>query len=121
MSARKSVRDEWATVPAGTPVLLRTYEDPAAPATYVGVSDVETYGGKGMNLLLVRRPGNTFDSHISRQQVTRVTCPTADHAPDGTAHTIIGCGSTNVMQDDDGLYDCLDCGIFWDHRMEATA
>lgn len=42
-------------------------------------------------------------------------CPTAPRLPDGTLHTIVGCGSANVVEDESepGLYDCLDCGIFF--------
>lgn len=45
--------------------------------------------------------------------MAEITCPTATHTPDGTPHTIIGCGSTNVERDpsEHNLYDCLDCGI----------
>lgn len=33
-----------------------------------------------------------------------------------------GCGSTNVAgPDDDGIYDCLDCGVFFDPTQEVTA
>lgn len=44
-----------------------------------------------------------------------VRCPTDPLMPDGTAHTIIGCGSERVVEDDSepGLFDCLDCGIFF--------
>lgn len=42
-------------------------------------------------------------------------CPTAaTNSENGIAHTIIGCGSTNVSgPDDEGLYDCRDCGIWF--------
>jgi hypothetical protein len=41
-------------------------------------------------------------------------CPTALVAPAGTKHTIVGCGSSNIVgPDEEGLYDCLDCGIWW--------
>lgn len=50
-----------------------------------------------------------------------ITCPTATHALDGTEHTIIGCGSTNVTgPDDEGLYDCGSCGIWLDPSRESA-
>ena len=50
-----------------------------------------------------------------------ITCPTATTMPDGTPHTIVGCGSTNVQEDDSeqGLYDCGDCGIFFAPALEG--
>lgn len=44
-----------------------------------------------------------------------VRCPTSTHMPGGTPHSIIGCGSTNVQEDDPepGMFDCRDCGIFF--------
>lgn len=53
-----------------------------------------------------------------------VTCPTATVRPDGTPHTVVGCGSANVQRDDaePHLFDCLDCGIWFDPSAEpATA
>lgn len=49
-----------------------------------------------------------------------VTCPTNPIAPDGTPHTIIGCGSSNVTQDDSepAIYDCGDCGIWFNIEEE---
>lgn len=50
-----------------------------------------------------------------------LSCPTATHHRDGTPHTIVGCGSTNLTgPDHEGLYDCLDCGIFFDPNQEAS-
>jgi hypothetical protein len=38
-----------------------------------------------------------------------VTCP-----PPGDVHPIQGCGSANIEgPDDEGFYDCLDCGIWF--------
>ena len=52
---------------------------------------------------------------------TTSACPTAQHAQDGDRHSIIGCGSTNIIgPDDEGLYDCLACGIWFDPQREAT-
>lgn len=47
-------------------------------------------------------------------------CPTATVAPDGTPHTIIGCGSTNVQRDETepNVWDCLDCGLWFDPSRE---
>jgi hypothetical protein len=48
-----------------------------------------------------------------------LTCPTATTKPDGTPHTIVGCGSTDVQgPDSDGLYDCGSCGIWFDPKKE---
>lgn len=50
----------------------------------------------------------------------QVHCPDSPTAPDGTPHTVIGCGSTNVRWDaKDHVYDCLDCGIFFDPKQEV--
>jgi hypothetical protein len=49
----------------------------------------------------------------------KMTCPTSPLTADGEPHTIIGCGSTNVTgPDDEGLWDCLDCGIWWNPALE---
>jgi hypothetical protein len=50
-----------------------------------------------------------------------VRCPTTRITTDGTEHTIVGCGSTNVVEDtsEPGLYDCRDCGI-WFHPATET-
>jgi len=51
--------------------------------------------------------------------ITVVTCPTETKQQDGTPHTIIGCGSSNVEgPDDEGIYDCLDCGVWFDPKQE---
>ena len=51
--------------------------------------------------------------------ITIVTCPTEARQQDGTLHTIIGCGSSNVTgPDDEGIYDCDDCGVFFDPKQE---
>lgn len=48
-------------------------------------------------------------------------CPTSPTQPSGDPHTIAGCGSTNVAgPDDEGLFDCLDCGIWFDPMSETT-
>jgi hypothetical protein len=52
--------------------------------------------------------------------VTRtVACPTNPAQPNGEPHTIIGCGSTDVAgPDEEGLYDCRSCGIWFDPKQE---
>ncbi len=51
-----------------------------------------------------------------------ITCPTAPETIDGVPHTIIGCGSANVSgPDDEGLYDCLDCGIWFNPAEEPSS
>lgn len=53
---------------------------------------------------------------------TTIQCPTSDTTRDGHQHTVIGCGSNNVTApDDEGLIDCLDCGIWFDPTLEDTA
>jgi hypothetical protein len=48
-----------------------------------------------------------------------MTCPTSPLTADGTPHSIIGCGSTNVTGPDfEGLWDCHSCGIWWDPALE---
>lgn len=51
-----------------------------------------------------------------------VQCPTTPTRADGTPHTIQGCGSNNVVHDssDPGVWDCLDCGIFFQPHLEQT-
>lgn len=42
-----------------------------------------------------------------------IRCPTTE--PDGSpCQSIPGCGSCNVLLSDDGMYDCCDCGIFFE-------
>ena len=47
-------------------------------------------------------------------------CPQGKFRPDGTEHTIEGCGSTNVFRDlsEESLYECLDCGLSFDPQQE---
>lgn len=48
-----------------------------------------------------------------------VTCPTDPLQTNGEPHTVIGCGSGEVAgPDDEGLYDCLACGMFFDPKRE---
>lgn len=51
-----------------------------------------------------------------------ISCPTAARAPDGTPHAIIGCGSDRVVEDasEPGLYDCLDCGLWFRPAEESV-
>lgn len=64
---------------------------------------------------------------LDGQPVTCPTSPITTRLLDGKRlnHTIIGCGSYNVFRDEiEGLYDCLDCGIFFDAeeaRMDRVA
>lgn len=56
------------------------------------------------------------------EAVEPITCPTSTAQPNGSTHTIVGCGSTNVSgPDDEGLYDCLDCGIWFDPALEEES
>ena len=53
-------------------------------------------------------------SETSDPTPEQVRCPTNPLRADGTRHTIDGCGSTNLEgPDHEGLYDCLDCGIWF--------
>ncbi len=39
-----------------------------------------------------------------------VNCPKDEPTP----NSLVGCGSTNIIgPDNDGLYDCLDCGLWF--------
>ncbi|WP_157639882.1 hypothetical protein [Burkholderia ubonensis] len=66
-------------------------------------------------------PGN-FDSEFAGTgdgftiRVKRVSCPTtARHSQD-----IVGCGSANVNgPDEEGLFDCSECGLFFNPRTAA--
>lgn len=43
-----------------------------------------------------------------------IRCPASPKAPDGTLHTVIGCGVlVPDVRDDEGLVDCPICGIFF--------
>lgn len=51
-----------------------------------------------------------------------VYCPTYPYAPDGTPHTIIGCGALIPDErDDEGLVDCPKCGIWFNPIEESAA
>lgn len=52
--------------------------------------------------------------------ITRTySCPTNPVMPDGTEHTIIGCGATiAAVPDDEGLIDCPTCGIWFNPDSE---
>lgn len=52
-----------------------------------------------------------------------VRCPTSEVTPDGEQHTVVGCGSTNIVQDESepNIWDCLDCGIWFDPSREGVA
>ena len=58
---------------------------------------------------------------MTHQEAKWPSCPTATTQPNGTPHTIVGCGSTNVVRDESepNLWDCLDCGIWFDPSQEA--
>lgn len=47
-------------------------------------------------------------------------CPTNKTKSDGTPHTSVGCGSTNLKQDpsEPQTWDCLDCGMWFDPSKE---
>ena len=48
------------------------------------------------------------------------TCPTSTHLPDGTPHTVIGCGATfEWAPDEEGIVDCPECGMFWKPGVEG--
>lgn len=51
-----------------------------------------------------------------------LTCPTSTHTPEGEPHTIIGCGSSDVIADEDepGLFDCNACGIWFFPAREGS-
>lgn len=54
------------------------------------------------------------------------TCPTEPTWLDSDGvehpHTIMGCGSANVVEDDSepGTFDCLDCGIWFTPARERA-
>jgi hypothetical protein len=53
------------------------------------------------------------------EAATVIRCPTDPLMPSGEEHTIVGCGSENVEgPDEEGLFDCLDCGIWFDPKRE---
>ena len=60
---------------------------------------------------------NTSISEISEEGTVQPRCPEYAQFP---GDTLIGCGSTNIREpDDEGLCDCLDCGI-WFPAGQAT-
>lgn len=51
--------------------------------------------------------------------IAPVRCPTSPWTPEGEHHTIIGCGSSDIVgPDDEGLYDCRSCGMWWNPLSE---
>lgn len=49
-----------------------------------------------------------------------VRCPASTHTADGTPHTTVGCGAQIPdIRDDEGLVDCLECGIWFDPDKEC--
>jgi len=48
----------------------------------------------------------------------QVICP--NWPEPGVTKQIIGCGSSSVVQADDGLWDCVDCGIFFHAKPEEV-
>ena len=56
---------------------------------------------------------------ILRDDEGVMECPTAPQ-PDDMDGTFTGCGSTNVSEpDDEGIVDCLNCGIWFTPAKEA--
>lgn len=54
--------------------------------------------------------------------MTSPTCPTTVWTAEGAVHTIVGCGSSNTRRDDlEPLWDCLDCGIWFDPAQEEAS
>lgn len=48
-----------------------------------------------------------------------IACPASRLSATGFAYEVVGCGSTNVSgPDSEGLYDCNDCGMWFDPRRE---
>lgn len=52
---------------------------------------------------------------------TPPTCPSSPLMRGGGEHTVIGCGSANVAEDasEPGVWDCLDCGIWFIPELEV--
>ncbi len=56
---------------------------------------------------------------MSSKEKIELRCPTKPTAGIPPEDDILGCGSTNLSgPDSEGLYDCLECGI-WFPRKEA--
>lgn len=68
----------------------------------------------------VRLAGNArIDEHGWQYRDGTLICPTGQIAPDGSVHTIIGCGAEIPdVRDDEGFADCPKCGIFWLPQLE---
>lgn len=51
-----------------------------------------------------------------------LTCPTTPVPyDDDPTQVLVGCGSSNVSEpDDEGIVDCLDCGIWFTPALELT-
>lgn len=48
-------------------------------------------------------------------QTTIYVCPIAPRKPNGTLHTVTGCGGTFVgLPDEEGIIDCPHCGMWFD-------
>jgi predicted RNA-binding Zn-ribbon protein involved in translation (DUF1610 family) len=88
-------------------------EDADSGRFWVGCGEAHPYVEGGADCGVVDCHGRVGDD--------RPRCPTWPVAPDGTPHTVTGCGSTNVQWDeDDQVYDCLNCGIFFDPKGEVA-
>lgn len=50
-----------------------------------------------------------------------LTCPAVTTTSEGETHTIVGCGSSNLQRDDiePQVFDCLNCGIWFDPNRET--
>ena len=83
---------------------------------------VDQISAEGLsNAWLTQRLSSAGAANLGSPAMIQYRCPTAAHAADLSPHTVIGCGSWNTTErDDEGLVDCLDCGIWFNPDSEAT-
>lgn len=96
------------------PPTLRAREQAPVLARLATAEDATTFIGS----LAEADPDGVDQGHYAidgpcPEPVAVPTCPTAAVGPDGHTHTLEGCGSTNVAWDGSEMFDCIDCGLFF--------
>ena len=100
----------WADLESGEPVVLFSYDPKRftlTPQDFIGLTreQAQRLVGQGP-----KKPIFTIDMSLAR-------CPATSRGQGD----IIGCGSPNLDgPDDEGLIDCLDCGIWFDPLREPS-
>lgn len=81
----------------------------------------EDYAGAVYRSETTPKPRTARGRDFGDSAVT-ITCPASLYTDDGEPHTIIGCGSTDVVgPDDEGFYDCRNCGMWFRPEFKGIA